>query len=75
MFSLKPHQPQLAYGSEGETERGLESSPDCFLSLAQLVEDQGKATDSERPSHRRGETAHEAGQGQLAVSFRQVYET
>lgn len=70
VFSHTP-QHQLAYGSEGETERDLESSPDCFLSFAQLVKDQGNPTSSEHPSHKQEETIHGAGQGQLAVSFRQ----
>lgn len=70
-FSHAPqHQP--AYGSEGETERDLDSSPESILSFTQLVEDQGKAASSERQSHRQGEAIHGAGQGQLAVSCRQV---
>lgn len=67
MFSHKA-QHQLAYGSEGDTERDPESSPDRFSFLSQLVEDQGKPSSYEH--QRQGETVH--GAGQLAVSFRQV---
>lgn len=71
VFSHTPyHQP--TYGSEGETERDLDSSPDCFRSFTQLVEDQGKPSSSESLSHKQGKSIHGAGQGQLAVSFRQV---
>uniref|UniRef100_A0A4W4EZX9 PDS5 cohesin associated factor A n=1 Tax=Electrophorus electricus TaxID=8005 RepID=A0A4W4EZX9_ELEEL len=44
------------YGSEGETERELESSPESFLSLTQLVEDQGETiclVNGGVPTHRK----------------------
>ncbi|XP_036438967.1 sister chromatid cohesion protein PDS5 homolog A isoform X3 [Colossoma macropomum] len=60
------------YGSEGDTERELESSPERFFFLTPLVKDQGRNISPQKgctPSRRKRDTSYGAGQGKLSVSF------
>uniref|UniRef100_A0A3B1J176 PDS5 cohesin associated factor A n=2 Tax=Astyanax mexicanus TaxID=7994 RepID=A0A3B1J176_ASTMX len=61
-------------GSQGETERELESSPEGFFSLTQLAKDQGKSASHWQgiiPSHRRrSNPSSSTEQGGLAVKRR-----
>lgn len=68
----RDHQVSLkTYGSEGETEREFESSPEYVLSLTQLLEQQGETIHTQlrgAPGPKQEVSIYTAEQGELSVS-------